>query len=137
MHFITDRKRATGLGASGSGTTRHWRLTVTSVALVALVVFFVFSFGFALGMPYEEAAAFYGRPFPAIVALLTFVVGMYHFRLGSQVMIEDYAGGATRHWLVIGAICLAYLLLAIGAFSVIALAVRPLIVPAAPLVLPA
>ena len=122
MAFMTDRKRAQGLGSAGTGTEHHWQMTISSAALCILVPLFVFTFGHALGMPYEEAAAYYARPFPAIVAALTLLVGMHHFRGGAQVAIEDYVGGFARKASIVVTICLAYGLAAIGLFAVIRLA---------------
>jgi len=59
MAFLTDRKRATGMGSAKSGTHHHWQMLVSSVALTALVPLFVFTYGYALGMSYDDAAAYY------------------------------------------------------------------------------
>ena len=122
MRYLTDRKRAAGLGSAKTGTEHHWHMMITSVALVPLVIAFIFTFGAALGRPYDEVLAYYQRPFPAIVAGLTFLVGFIHFRGGVQVMIEDYVGGFARKAAIIGAICLSYTLAAVGIFAVIRLA---------------
>jgi len=122
MAILTDRKRAEGLGSARTGTMHHWQMTVTSVMLCGLVPLFVFTFGRALGLPYDQAAAYYARPFPAIVAGLTFLVGMIHFRGGVQVLIEDYVHGFARKATLIGMICLAYTIAAVGLFAVARLA---------------
>lgn len=122
MAYMTDRKRATGNGASKSGTEHHWHMMVSSVALIVLIPLFVFTFGGALGSSYEEAVAYYARPWPALVAALTILVAMYHFRGGVQVLIEDYVHGLARKVLIIGAICLAYGAAAAGLLAVIRLA---------------
>ena len=106
--FLTDRKRVQGYGSAHTGTTQHWRVTISSVALVILVPLFVFTFGPILGAPYEEVVAYYTRPFPAIVAALTAAVGWWHFAKGAQVLITDYSRGLTRKGLVIGAHLVSY-----------------------------
>jgi succinate dehydrogenase / fumarate reductase membrane anchor subunit len=116
---MTDRKRAVGLGAAKSGTEHHWRMTVSSYALVILTPLFVFTFGPILGAPYTEVASYFARPFPAIVAGLMIVVGMLHFKNGVQVLIEDYVHGMARHWLIIAMVCLSY---AVIATAILALA---------------
>lgn len=118
MAYLTDRKRADRTGSAKAGTEHHWNVTITSVALVLLVPLFVFTFGAILGRPYEEVLAYYARPFPAIVAALTFLVGFVHFRQGAQVLIEDYAKGFTRKALILGMICLSYAAAAVGVFAV-------------------
>ncbi|MBP1804973.1 succinate dehydrogenase, hydrophobic membrane anchor protein [Rubellimicrobium aerolatum] len=116
--YITARKRAENLGASGGGTDHFWLMEVTSIALVILVPLFVFTFGSILGLPHEEAVAALSRPFPALVIGLTLLVGLVHFRHGVQVVLEDYAHGTPRRAMVIAAICVTYAILATGVFAV-------------------
>ncbi len=122
MRYITDRKRAQGLGSAKSGTEEIWQMQMNSWALVVLVPLFVFSIGPVIGAPYEEVVAYLARPFPAIVIALSLLVGLYHFRKGAQVMIEDYSQGMTRRFLIIGAACLSYALMAAGIFALVRLA---------------
>jgi succinate dehydrogenase / fumarate reductase membrane anchor subunit len=122
MAYLTDRKRAAGLGSAKTGTEHHWQMIVTSVMLCGLVPLFVFTFGRALGLPYELARDYYARPFPAIVAALTILVSFVHFRGGVQVLIEDYLHGFARKALLIAMICLCYTAAATGIFAVIRLA---------------
>ena len=118
MAFVTDRKRATGLGSAKEGTHHFWQMKVSSVALLILIPLFVFTFGPMLGRGYEEVTAYFARPFPAIVAALTIVVGFMHFKDGVQVLIEDYAHGMTRKVLIIAMICLSYAAAATGIFAI-------------------
>ena len=122
MAFLTDRKRAVGLGSAKTGTDHHWHMMVTSVALVGLVPLFIFTFGAILGAPYEEVVAYYQRPFPAIVAALTMLVGFIHFRKGVQTLIEDYVHGFARKALIIAMICLSYSAAAIAIFAIVRIA---------------
>ena len=122
MPFITDRKRAQGMGAAGSGTEHHYEVQLTSAALVVLIPLFVFTFGSILGDPYEIILIYYAQPFPAIVAALTILVSMIHFRQGVQVLLEDYTQGEARHWGIIAAVCAAYALAAAGLFALARLA---------------
>ncbi len=122
MSYLTPRKRARALGASGGGTEGHWHVIVGSYALLVLVPLFVFTFGSILGRPYEEAVTALSHPFPAIVIGLTLVVGLLHFRQGVQVVLEDYAHGAPRKAMVVAAVIVTYALLATGLFAVARLA---------------
>ena len=122
MAFLTDRKRAEGMGSAKSGTQHHWQMMVSSVALAGLVPLFVFTFGRALGMDYNDALAYYQRPFPAVVAILTLLVGFLHFKGGVQVLIEDYVHGFARKALIIGSICLSYAAAAIAVFAIVRIA---------------
>ena len=122
MRYMTDRKRAAGLGSAKTGTEHFWNMQISSVALLILVPLFVFVIGPILGASYEEVAAYLARPFPAIVAGLTLLVGLVHFRMGAQVAIEDYTDGLTRKLLIIATVCLAYGTLATGLFALARLA---------------
>ncbi len=122
MAYLTDRKRAVGKGAAHSGTAHHWHMIVTSVALVILIPLFVFTFGFALGLPYAEALVYYGRPWPALVAGLTILVGMVHFRKGFQTLLEDYVRGLARKITLIAAICVSYGAAAFALLAIVRLA---------------
>lgn len=122
MQYLTDRKRATGLGTARSGTHHHWSMQVSAVALTILVPLFIFTFGHILGHSYAEVKAYYARPFPAIVSGLTIVVGLNHFRMGAEMMLQDYVHGTGLKALLIGLACLTYAAMATGLFALIRLA---------------
>ncbi len=122
MAFLTDRKRADGMGSAKTGTEHFWHMQISSVALLILVPLFIFTFGSILGAPYDEVVAYFARPFPAIICALTLIVGLVHFRNGAQVLIEDYVHGLARKICIIAVICLSYGALATGLFALIRLA---------------
>lgn len=122
MAYLTDRKRAEGAGSLKGGTEHLWQMHISSIALAILTPLFVFTFGSILGGTHAEVTAYFARPFPAIVAGLTLVVGFTHFRNGAQVMIEDYTQGGLRRGLIIGTVCLCYAAIATGLFALIRLA---------------
>lgn len=122
MRYLTDRKRALGLGAAHTGTEHHWQMIVSGAALIGLVPTFVFIFGRALGSGHEAVVATFSRPFPALVAILTLWVGLVHFRKGAQTAIEDYSRGITRKLLLICMICVSYTAMAAGLYAVIRIA---------------
>ncbi|MBK0328630.1 succinate dehydrogenase, hydrophobic membrane anchor protein [Rhodobacteraceae bacterium F11138] len=118
MAFMTDRKRATGLGSAKSGTEHFWAMKKSSVALLILVPLFIFTFGSALGGSHAEVLAYYGRPFPAIVAALTLVLGFKHFADGAQIAIEDYVHGTTEKIAILLLNVVCYGLAATGLFAI-------------------
>lgn len=122
MAYLTDRKRAAGLGSAKTGTAHHWQMIVTSVMLVGLVPQFVFTFGMAVGLDHEAVLAFYARPYPAIVAALTILCGFVHFKNGCQTMIEDYVQGTARKVAIIAVTCLSYAAAAVGLFAIVRIA---------------
>lgn len=123
MAFVTDRKRAIGLGSAKEGTHHFWAMQVNSIALLILIPLFVFTFGDILGASYDEAIAHIGRPFPALVIGLTLLVGFMHFKMGVQVLIEDYTHGLARKYLIIGTTILSYAAAATGIFAVARIAI--------------
>ncbi|MDC0135803.1 succinate dehydrogenase, hydrophobic membrane anchor protein [Sulfitobacter sp.] len=122
MAFMTDRKRAMGLGSAKSGTAHHWSMTISSVALLILLPLFVFTFGAALGGTYEEIVAYYSRPFPAIIAALTILVTFKHFNDGVQTLLEDYVHGLAQKVSIVVMTCISYGAAAVGIFAIARLA---------------
>jgi succinate dehydrogenase / fumarate reductase membrane anchor subunit len=122
MAYLTDRKRAKGLGSAKSGTAHFWAMKVSSVALLVLLPMFVFTFGSALGGTYEEIVAYYAHPFPAIVAALTIGVTFKHFNDGVRTVIEDYVHGIATKIFLIVMTCISYGAAAVGIFAVARLA---------------
>ena len=122
MRYMTDRKRAEGLGAARQGTHHHWQMMTGSIALAILMPIFIFTFGSALGGTHAEVAAFFGRPFPAILTALTLVVAVSHFKRETLEAVEDYVHGTTGKLLSFAVSALAYTLIAAGLFALIKLA---------------
>ena len=118
MSYLTDLKRATGHGSAREGTMRHWGMTKSSVALLILLPFFVFTFGPMLGQPHAEVVAYFARPFPSIVSALMIVVGFVHFKNGIQMVIEDYVHGTAREYTIVLTTCLSYGAAAVGVFAI-------------------
>jgi len=117
MRYLTDRKRAVGKGASGTGTEHHWSMQVSSVALAFLVPAWLYIFGSALGASREAVVATFGHPFPAILTGLVLVVGLRHFAGGATMMLEDYSKGSTRKVLVMSVTSLSWVLAATGLYA--------------------
>jgi succinate dehydrogenase / fumarate reductase membrane anchor subunit len=115
---MTDLKRAVGNGSAREGTARHWSLTKSSVALLILTPFFLFTFGPMLGKPHDEVIAYFSQPFPAIVSALMIVVGFMHFKTGVQAVWEDYTHGTVREIGIVLTTCLSYGAAAVGVFAI-------------------
>ncbi|MGI9391552.1 MAG: succinate dehydrogenase, hydrophobic membrane anchor protein [Boseongicola sp.] len=118
MAYLTDLKRAVGMGSAREGTEHHWAMTKSSVALLILIPLFIFTFGPMLGRPHADVIAFYGKPFPAVITALTIVVGFMHFKGGVQAVIEDYVHGLARKILILLTICFSYGAAATGLFAI-------------------
>lgn len=118
MRYLTDRKRAVGLGSAKSGVHHFWAMKLSSAGLLVLVPLFIFIFGPMLGAPHAEVVAYFARPFPALVAALTIIVGFKHFRDGAQIMLEDYVHGTAQKICIMALTCLSYGAMAAGLFAI-------------------
>lgn len=86
----TPLAKVRGLGSAKDGTHHWWMQRVTSVALIPLSLWFVYSLlALALSQP-EEVRAWVQQPFQALLLTLFIGVSCYHGKLGLQVVIEDY-----------------------------------------------
>lgn len=117
MRYLTDRKRAVGKGASGTGTEHHWYMTVSAVGLAMLLPIWLYVFGSAIGGSHEDVLATFARPVPAVLTGLMLVFGMQHFHRGAEMMITDYAhGSAAKIWIMLTKV-LSYSLIAFGLYA--------------------
>jgi len=122
MRYLTDRKRAEGLGSAGRGTERHWSMTVSAVGLAFIVPTWLIIFGRALGQDRAGVLEIFSRPFPAILTALLLVIGLRHFAMGATTMIEDYIRGTARKIGILIAVSLAWGVGAAGIFALMKIA---------------
>jgi succinate dehydrogenase / fumarate reductase membrane anchor subunit len=78
------------LGSAKSGTEHAWAMRATSAALVPLTIAFVWIVLHTVGKDYASVRDTLGRPLSAIILMLFLGTGIYHMKLGMQVIIEDY-----------------------------------------------
>jgi len=123
MRYLTDRKRAVGKGASGTGTEHHWYMTVSAVGLALIVPILIYVIGSTLGSDRDTVLEVFSHPVIAILTGLGLFVGLQHFQKGAQMMIEDYWKGTTRKVLIISVIVLSYGLTAFGLFALAKIAI--------------
>ena len=79
-----------GLGTAKEGTHHWWMQRVTSVALIPLVVWFVFSMLFYSRVEYTVFQHWLSKPLNAGLMVTFLVTVFYHAKLGMQVIYEDY-----------------------------------------------
>jgi len=123
MRYLTDRKRAVGSGSGSEGTHHHWKMMVSSICLAVIAPFFIFTFGAGLGSSYEEVQAFLSRPFVVLVLALGLIVGLNHFRMEIDEAVEDYVHGIAGKLTLIAVSAVTYLLMAVGLFALLKLAI--------------
>jgi succinate dehydrogenase membrane anchor subunit len=116
--------RVRGLGSARSGTRHWWMQRVTAAGNVILLLWFVASLLRLPALDYETVVKWLSSPLVAVPMLLFVVNVFWHFRLGLQVVIEDYQHDETR----VGALILlnfyTVALAAISIFSILRIAFR-------------
>lgn len=85
--------RVRGLGAAKRGTEHFVVQRVTAIALVPLTLWFIWAVAAHAGAPAEVAGLFLSHPVNAGLMLLFTATAIWHFKLGVQVVIEDYITG--------------------------------------------
>jgi succinate dehydrogenase / fumarate reductase membrane anchor subunit len=116
--------RVRGLGAGGSAVVHHWWLQrVTAVANLILVLWFVFSLVRLPALDYASTVVWLRQPLVAVPMCLLIVSVFWHFRLGVQVMLEDYLHGAKRVIAMLALNFYTFSLAALALFSVLKVAV--------------
>jgi succinate dehydrogenase / fumarate reductase, membrane anchor subunit len=115
--------RVLGLGSAGEGVGHWWTQRVTSVALVLLGLWFVFSMVRMPDVSYGIVTAWIASPVNAVLLSLLIGTMVYHSMLGVQVVVEDYVnhhGAKIVTLLVLN--FLHYVLAALGIFAVLRIA---------------
>jgi succinate dehydrogenase / fumarate reductase, membrane anchor subunit len=92
----TELGRVRGLGAAKDGVHHWWLQRVTAIANIVLMLWFVFSLVRLPALDYSSVTLWLRQPVAAVPMLLLIVAVFWHFRLGVQVMIEDYVHGPAR-----------------------------------------
>lgn len=79
-----------GLGSAKGGTHHWWMQKITAVALIPMTVWFVSSIVQMTQADYEVVINWMNSPVNAVLMILFVATGIYHLKLGLQVIIEDY-----------------------------------------------
>lgn len=85
--------RALGHGAAKEGVAHWLDMRYTSIALVPLGIWFLFSVLTLPDLGYKAVVAWVARPFNAVLLVLFVAATLRHSALGLQVVIEDYVHG--------------------------------------------
>jgi len=82
--------RARGLGSAHAGSRDWWATRLTSLALVPLTLWFIWSVIGLAGEPRDAMVAWLSAPFSLVLMLALVIATFHHLDLGLQVVIEDY-----------------------------------------------
>ncbi len=116
--------RARGLGTAHAGFHHWWVQRLTSLALVPLTLWFVFSLVRLSGAPYPEVRAWAANPVTATLLLATIAATFEHLHLGVQTVAEDYIHtDAIRLTVILGVKAASALLALASGIAVLKLAI--------------
>jgi succinate dehydrogenase / fumarate reductase membrane anchor subunit len=97
--FRTPLARARHLGSAQSGVEHWWLVKITSIALVPLTLWFVYSLitkVVALGGDFNVALDWVKKPYHSFPLALLIWVNFYHAALGGEEIILDYVHGKAQ-----------------------------------------
>lgn len=92
----TNLGRVRGLGSANEGAHHWWQQRVTAAANLFLMLWFLLAIAQAPGYNFDSIRLWLSSAWVAIPLLLLIASVFYHFRLGLQVVIEDYQHGENR-----------------------------------------
>lgn len=115
--------RVRGMGSAKSGTHHWWMQRVTSIALLPLTLWFVFSMISLAGASYLETLLWIAQPVNAVLMLVLIGLTFHHMAAGLQVVVEDYVRDEFKRIAFVLIIKAASLLMALASgFAVLRIA---------------
>ena len=96
MRGGSELARVRGLGSAKEGASHWWQQRVTAFVNIGLMLWFVVSLVRLPTLDYAVVRDWMSSPLVAVPLMLIVVNTFWHFRLGLQVVIEDYQHDETR-----------------------------------------
>jgi succinate dehydrogenase / fumarate reductase, membrane anchor subunit len=97
----TSLGKVRGLGSAHEGTHHWWNQRMTAIGNLILMVWFLISIARLPAYDYDTVGLWLSSPWTAIPLILLVVSVFWHFRLGLQVVIEDYQHDESRVLLLV------------------------------------
>jgi succinate dehydrogenase / fumarate reductase, membrane anchor subunit len=88
--------RVRGLGSAKEGAHHWWRQRVTAFGNLALLLWLIFSLLRLPDLGYNTVHGWLQSPLVAVPMALIVINTFWHFRLGLQVVVEDYQHDESR-----------------------------------------
>ena len=111
------------MSTSKSGTGHFLEMTISSIALLALIPSFIVIVGPVIGEDFEVVTKYFSQPLPAIVFAVTMIVVLSHFKSGVVTLIEDYVDHTARRLWIFVMSCVSYLSIALVVLATLRLAI--------------
>ena len=96
MAYRTELGRVRGLGSAKEGAHHWWQQRLTAGANLFLMAWLMVAVARMPGYDYASVHLWLQSAWAAIPMALLILSVFYHFRLGLQVVIEDYMHGESR-----------------------------------------
>ena len=96
--------RVRGMGSAKGGTHHWWMQRVTSIALLPLSIWLIFSLSRLIGAEYVVVLEWIGNTLNAVLLLAFLTAAFHHAAAGLQVVIEDYIRGDLQRFALICAV---------------------------------
>ena len=117
--FKTDMHRARNLGSAKSGVHHWWLVKVTSIALVPLTLWFMWSvltYVVPFGGTFDVVLNWVKKPYTSFPLVLLIWVNFYHAAVGGEEIIMDYVH--ERKFQIPVLIAYKFLCYAVAAFGI-------------------
>ncbi|RYY26006.1 MAG: succinate dehydrogenase, hydrophobic membrane anchor protein [Sphingomonadales bacterium] len=114
----TNIGRVRGLGSAHEGAHHWWHQRLTAGSNLILVLWFVLSIAMLPAYDWDTIHSWAGQTIVAVPLILLVLSTFYHFRLGLQVVIEDYQHDETR---IVAIVALNFFTIAAGTTAIFAI----------------
>ncbi len=115
--------RVRGLGSAKAGSHHWWLSRLTSLALIPLMLWFIFGALSIVGDGHAAMVEWLSSPFSAVMMILFVGVTFHHTASGIQVVLEDYVHSeSVKMAAIIAAKFLCFALAVAGIFAILKIA---------------